>query len=125
MDQHLVERVKTAEPQRYLATTTGLFRRMVLRALGEAAMKSGSRVITFGTRSLAVATGLDPTTVAVHLRALIGEDDPLIDQLEADRGLRTDLYTLRIPEEYERRAAQRPWRAGRLHALRPAFHQLG
>ena len=117
--------LQIAEPQRYLATSTGLSRRMVLRALGEAAMKSGSKVIEFGTRSLAVATGLDHTTVAAHLRALIVETDPLIDQLQGDRGLRADLYTLRIPDEYERRAAQRPWRAGRLHALRPVFHQLG
>lgn len=117
--------LQIAEPRRYLATSTGLSRRMVLRALGEAAMKSGSRVIEFGTRSLAVATGLDHTTVAAHLRALIAETDPLIDQLQGDRGLRADLYTLRIPDEYEVRAARRPWRAGRLHALRPAFHQLG
>ena len=88
-------------------------------------MKAGSRVIEFGTRSLAVATGLDHTTVAAHLRALIAETDPLIDQLDNERGLRADLYTLRIPEELENRAMRRPWPAGRIHALRPVFHQLG
>lgn len=81
---------------------------MVLRALGEAAMKSGSRVIEFGTRSLAVATGLNHTTVAAHLRALIAETDPLIDQLDNDRGLRADLYSLRIPDELEALAVRRP-----------------
>ena len=117
--------LQIAETQRYQATSTGLSRRIVLRAMGEAAMKTGSRVIEFGTRSLAVATGLDHTTVAAHLRALTAEDDPLIDQLANERGLRADLYTLRIPDEYQRRADRRPWRPGRLHALRPVFHHLG
>lgn len=66
--------------------------RMVLRALGDAAMKSGSRVIEFGTRSLDVAAGVDHTTVAAHLRMLREERDPLIDLIEGDRGLRGDLY---------------------------------
>ena len=50
-------------------------------------MKTGSRYVAFGTRSLSVATGLDHTTVAAHLRALREEDDPLIDLIENDRGL--------------------------------------
>ena len=33
-------------------------------------MKTGSRYVAFGTRSLSIATGLDHTTVAAHLRAL-------------------------------------------------------
>jgi len=98
---------------------------MVLRALGEAAMKTGTRVIEFGCRSLAVATGLDHTTVAAHLRALLSEADPLIDQLANDRGLRADLYTLRIPDALAVRASRRPWRGGRIQALRPVFYELG
>lgn len=66
---------------------------MVLRALGEAAMKTGTRVVEFGCRSLAVATGLDHTTVAAHLRALLSEEDPLIDQLANERGLRAAVCT--------------------------------
>ncbi|HEY5114896.1 MAG TPA: hypothetical protein VIJ00_05175, partial [Nakamurella sp.] len=48
----------------------GIARRWVLRAMGEAAMKTGSRYVAFGVRSLSVATGLDHTTVAAHLRVL-------------------------------------------------------
>jgi DNA-binding transcriptional ArsR family regulator len=103
----------------------GIARRWVLRAIGEAAMKTGSRYVAFGVRSLSVATGLDHTTVAAHLRALREEDDPLIDLIENDRGLAGDLYQLRIPDEIADRATRVAWRAGKLHALRPVFRELG
>lgn len=99
--------------------------RMVLRALGEAAMKNGGRYIQFGTRSLEIATGLDHTVVAKHLRMLRDEPDPLISLIENDRGLLADLYELRIPDEIQTRAAARAWRPGKMHALRPAFRELG
>ena len=99
--------------------------RWVLRALGEAAMKAGSRYIAFGVRSLSIATGLDHTTVAAHLRRLRDESDPLIDLVENDRGLAGDLYQLRIPDEITTRATTISWRPGKLHALRPAFRELG
>ncbi|WP_188943333.1 helix-turn-helix domain-containing protein [Nakamurella endophytica] len=99
--------------------------RWVLRALGEAAHKSGSRYIAFGVRSLSIATGLDHTTVAAHLRTLRSEDDPFLDLIEDDRGLAADLYTLRIPDEATQRAHRTSWPAGRLHALRPVFRELG
>jgi hypothetical protein len=107
------------------AGRAGIGKRWVLRAMGEAAMKTGSRYIAFGTRSLSVATGLDHTTVAAHLRALREEDDPLIDLIENDRGLQGDLYQLRIPEEITTRASTISWKAGKLHALRPVFRELG
>ena len=99
--------------------------RWVLRALGEAAMKTGSRYIAFGVRSLSIATGLDHTTVAAHLRALRDEPDPLIDLIENDRGLAGDLYQLRIPDDITTRATTISWRPGKLHALRPVFRELG
>lgn len=103
----------------------GIGLRWVLRAVGEAAMKTGSRYIAFGTRSLSVATGMDHTTVAAHLRRLRDEPDPLIDLIENDRGLAGDLYQLRIPDEAAARAATLAWPAGKLHALRPVFRELG
>jgi DNA-binding transcriptional ArsR family regulator len=112
------------EHTRY-ADRAGIGKRWVLRALGEAAMKTGSRYIAFGTRSLSVATGLDHTTVAAHLRALREEDDPLIDLIENDRGLQGDLYQLRLPDEVTGRATRIGWKAGKLHALRPVFRELG
>jgi len=66
--------VSLLEHIRY-ADRAGIARRWVLRAVGEAAMKTGSRYVAFGVRSLSVATGLDHTTVAAHLRALREEDD--------------------------------------------------
>jgi len=88
-------------------------------------MKSGSRYVAFGVRSLSVATGLDHTTVAAHLRALRDENDPLIDLIENDRGLQWDLDHLRIPAELADRAGRVAWRPGKVHALRPVFRELG
>jgi hypothetical protein len=112
------------EHTRY-AGRAGIATRWVLRALGEAAMKTGSRYVAFGVRSLSVATGLDHTTVAAHLRVLREEADPLIDLIENDRGLAGDLYQLRIPDEITARAGRISWPAGKLHALRPVFRELG
>ena len=112
------------EMQRYPGRT-GPALRMLLRALGEAAMKSGSRYIEFGTRSLELACGLDHTTVAAHLRMLRDEDDPLVYLIENDRGLLGDLYELRIPEQVAARASRLDWRAGKIYSLRPVFRDLG
>lgn len=112
------------EHDRYIGRAAPAMR-MVLRALGEAGMKTGSRYIAFGTRSVALATGLDHSTVAAHLRALRGEDDPLVTLIEADRGLQGDLYELRVPDEVAARAERVAWRAGKIRALRPAFRALG
>lgn len=112
------------EDDRYRGRT-GPAVRMVLRAMGEAAMKSGSRYVEFGTRSLDIASGLDHTTVAKHLRQLRAEEDPLVYLVEGDRGLLGDLYELRIPESVDAQASRRSWRAGRIQALRPAFRELG
>jgi DNA-binding transcriptional ArsR family regulator len=112
------------EGSRYRGRTAPA-RRMLLRALGEAGMKSGSRYIEFGTRALDLASGMDHTTVADHLRALRDENDPLVVLVESDRGLRGDLYELRIPESVADRASRQDWRAGKIHALRPAFRELG
>ncbi len=104
---------------------TGPAIRMVLRALGEAGMKAGSRYIEFGTRALDIASGLDHTTVAAHLRMLRDEVEPLVYLVEGDRGLRGDLYELRIPEPIAKRAGALDWRAGKVHGLRPVFRDLG
>ena len=104
---------------------TGPPLRMLLRALGEAAMKSGSRYIAFGTRSLDLACGLDHTTVAGHLRTLRDEADPLVYLIENDRGLLGDLYELRIPDTVAARASRLDWKAGKIHSLRPVFRVLG
>jgi hypothetical protein len=74
---------------------------------------------------LALAAGVDHSTVAHQLRALADEPDPLIVCLERDRGLHGDLYELRMPDERLTAATRRAWPAGKVHALRPAFRELG
>jgi len=112
------------ERDRYQGRTAPAVR-MLLRALGEAAMKTGSRYIAFGTRSLDLACGLDHTTVAAHLRMLREEVEPLVYLIESDRGLFGDLYELRIPDSVAARASRLDWKAGKIHSLRPVFRDLG
>lgn len=116
--------LRLTEHDRYTGRS-GPALRMVLRALGEAGMKTGSRYVAFGVRSLAVATGLDPSTVAAHLRQLRDEPDPLIDLIEGDRGLAGDLYELRMSDAVAARAEHIDLPAGKIQALRPVFRALG
>ena len=109
----------------YASSRTGLARRMVLRALGAAAHMTASRFVEFGDRSIAVATGLDHTTVGSHLRALRAENDPLVTLVERGRGTRGDLYMLTIPEGLRAAAEDLTWRKGKIHSLRPVFRELG
>nr|WP_196804797.1 MarR family transcriptional regulator [Arthrobacter sp. 162MFSha1.1] len=109
----------------YQESRSGMARRMVLRSMGEAAHMTASRFIEFGVRSIAVATGLDQTTVAVHLKALRSERDPLVTLVEEGRGTKGDLYMLTIPEELKATAEDLSWRRGKIHALRPVFRELG
>lgn len=116
--------LELVERERYRGRT-GPAVRMLLRALGEAAMKSGSRYIAFGTRSLDLACGIDHTTVAAHLRMLREELEPLVYLIENDRGLLGDLYELRIPDSIAARASRLDWKAGKINSLRPVFRDLG
>ena len=109
----------------YTDSRTGLARRMVLRSLGEAAHMTASRFIEFGDRSIAVATGLDHTTVGSHLRALRNENDPLVTLVEQGRGTKGDLYMLTVPEDVKSAAEDLTWRKGKIRALRPVFRELG
>jgi DNA-binding transcriptional ArsR family regulator len=109
----------------YQQSKVGMARRMVLRALGEAAHMTASRFIEFGVRSIAVATGLDHTTVALHLRELRAEKDPLVTLVEEARGTKGDLYMLTVPEELKAAAEDAAWQKGKIHALRPVFRELG
>lgn len=86
---------------------------------------TASRFIEFGDRSIAVATGLDHTTVGMHLRALRSEKDPLVTLIEQGRGTKGDLYMLSIPEDVKAAAEDLSWRKGKIHALRPVFRELG
>lgn len=86
---------------------------------------TASRFVEFGDRSLAVATGLDHTTVGAHLRALRSESDPLVVLVEQGRGTKGDLYMLTIPQDVKAAAEDLSWRKGKIHALRPVFRELG
>ncbi|ERI35616.2 hypothetical protein M707_20705 [Arthrobacter sp. AK-YN10] len=108
-----------------IGSRSGLGYRMLLRAMGEAAHKRGSRFIEFGVRSLAVATGTHETTVARQLRELSRAESPMIRLAAEGRELRADLYELVIPDEYRSRAEAKAWRPGKIHALRPVFRELG
>jgi DNA-binding transcriptional ArsR family regulator len=109
----------------YTDSRTGLARRMVLRSLGEAAHMTASRFVEFGVRSIAIATGLDHTTVGAHLRALRQENDGLVTLVEEGRGTKGDLYMLTVPEDVKAAAEDLTWQKGKIHAMRPVFRELG
>ena len=85
---------------------------------------SGSRFIEFGDRSIAVATGLDHTTVG-YTSEHCAARRPVGDLVEQGRGTKGDLYMLTVPEEVKAAAEDLTWRKGKIHALRPVFRELG
>ena len=102
----------------------GIRMRLVMRALLAAAQMTGSVVIEFGCRSLAIGSCSDHTTVARALQRLRAEPDPFVVLLESRRGVRGDLLMLQVPEALAEEAAWRQWRPGRL-GVHPVFHALG
>lgn len=111
--------------KRYNNTRGDFQKRLVLRALVEAGFKAGSRFVEFGARALALATGLDHSTVSRHLRDLRGENDPVIVLLRKAQGRTADLYQLQIPVDLSASAHAISYRPGKIHALRPVFRVLG
>ena len=99
--------------------------RLVLLALAQAAMVSGSSTVEFGCRNLALRSCVSHRTVARVLRMLAAEDDPLIDLVSPRRMARADRYQLRIPDKYADSVRWRRRRAGRIDAVHPAFLVLG
>jgi hypothetical protein len=99
--------------------------RQLLAAIGQAAMVSGSTVLEFGTRNLALHAGLSQRTVSRLLRLLCGEPDPLLDVVTRGRLARADRIALRIPDAYADSVRWRRRRAGRIDGIHPAFLVLG
>jgi len=99
--------------------------RLVLAAIGQAAMVAASGVIEFGIRNLALHAGVSCRTVARVLKLLRDEPDPLLDLVSRHRLRRADRYQLRIPEAYAASARWRRRRAGRIEAIHHAFLVLG
>lgn len=99
--------------------------RAVLYALGEAAQKTGSLVLEFGNRSLAIATGMDQRTVGRVLTRLAAEQDPLIDLLQPATGVKANVYALVIPDQLRVEATRRTWKKGKITGVRAAFRELG
>jgi hypothetical protein len=99
--------------------------RLVLLALGQAAMASGSSTIEFGCRNLSLHAALSHRTVARVLRQLANEPDPLIDLVSCRQMARADRYQLRIPDRYADSVRWRRLRAGRIDAIHPVFLVLG
>lgn len=106
---------------------TDLGVRAVLYAMAEAAIVTGSLSIEHGHRHLALGTGLDRSTVT-RILARLSEAPPdraLIQLVEHAHGVYAHTYELRIPALHQAKCAEKPWRAGRVHAIRPAFRDLG
>lgn len=101
--------------------------RAVLYALAEAAALTGDLVVEHGNRSLAIATGLDQSTVGRALKALreAPKDRLLIDLVRPADRTRAASYALVVPDLLRPACERKPWRRGRIHAVRPVFRELG
>jgi hypothetical protein len=88
-------------------------------------MVSGSSVLEFGTRNLALHSCLSQRTVSRLLRFLCNEPDPLLDVVTRGRMARADRIALRIPDAYADSVRWRRRRAGRIDGIHPAFLVLG
>jgi hypothetical protein len=99
--------------------------RQLLAAIGQAAMVSGSSVLEFGTRNLALHSCLSQRTVSRLLRFLCNEPDPLLDVVSRGRMARADRIALRIPDAYADSVRWRRRRAGRIDGVHAAFLVLG
>lgn len=111
----------------FLHQDSDLAIRAVLYALAEAAAKSQSVSVDHGHRALAIATGLHRSTVTRVLAQLAAEpgDRALIEIVQTGHGIYAHTYELRIPALLQPACAAKPWRAGRIYAIRPAFRELG
>ena len=114
--------LRTTEQHRFPGRS-GYAVRFVLRALGGFAHSTESRYVAVGTRSLAIAAGMEHSTVSLALKAAAAAG--WCDRLEAAHGEHADLYALTIPTDLADRADELRWDTGKLHALRPAFRALG
>jgi DNA-binding transcriptional ArsR family regulator len=86
------------------------------------AHRTGSRVISSGTRSLTLIAGLlDHSTIAAVLRAEYEDPDGWYRLIERGRGDRPDRYELVIPERHAAVMDGRPLPTGRLDAVHPIF----
>lgn len=110
---------------RYNQSRGDFQKRLVLRALVEAGVKTGTRFVEFGSRALGLATGLDHTTVSRHLNDLRNDPDPMIVLVRKAQGRVADLYQLQLPADLAASAQAVSYRAGKIHALRPVFRVLG
>jgi DNA-binding transcriptional ArsR family regulator len=88
-------------------------------------MVSGSSVLEFGTRNLALHSGLSQRTVSRLLVMLRDEPDPLVDLVNRRQAARADRYRLRIPVAYTESVRWRRRQAGRIDGIHPAFLVLG
>ena len=112
--------------RRHLDDRAGQSDRQVLRSLVATSIRTRSRYVKAGVRSVALGTCLERTAAAESLRRLRDwEDSPLV-LIEAERGHgNADIYELRIPDAHAQLAEDKRWRPGRLDAIHPAFLELG
>jgi len=104
--------------------------RAVLYALAEAAILTDSLVVEHGNRHLAIAAGKTTgghSTVSRIMTQLLEapSDRALVDLVRPAAGVKAHAYQLVIPPLLRAACEAKPWRRGKIHAIRPAFRDLG
>lgn len=99
--------------------------RVLIRAVIGFCRAEETQVIDVGCRSLAVAMGKHPATVARLLPRLAAASDGILTKLADARGKHADAYLIDLPQHHQELANSLSWRRGRSYGLRPVFRALG
>ena len=111
----------------FLSPTLDVGTKAVLYALAQAAICCGRLEVENGNRFLAEHSGLDQSTVGRILAELrtAPPDRQLIDLVRPADRTRAHTYALVVPALLRPAAERKPWRRGRVYAIRPVFRELG
>jgi hypothetical protein len=104
---------------------SGIYLRFLLRALFEFSHKTGKTRVAVGCRALAVAMGVDHSTVARRLKDLAALPDSPVTKVKSGHGLEADEYELSLAPADALVANDRRLAAGKIYSIRPVFRALG
>lgn len=104
---------------------SGIYLRFLLRALFEFSHKTGKTRVSVGCRALAVAMGVDHSTVARRLKDLAALPDSPVTKVKSGHGLQADEYELSLAPADALVANDRRLAAGKIYSIRPVFRALG
>lgn len=111
--------------QRMSRSRSGIYLRVLVRALFEFAHKTGQLKFAVGCRALAIATGMHYATVSKLLKELVSIPGSPISKTKKGYLGEADEYELRLDMADRLIAHDRRLASGKIYAIRPVFRALG